>query len=70
MPATVLVLVETINDYLPILERQGFHLILAPTPAERAEAISRHSGQIDAVLARWACTAMKSPPCPTSRSSA
>ncbi|MDD2102552.1 2-hydroxyacid dehydrogenase [Pseudomonas putida] len=52
MPATVLVLVETINDYLPILERQGFHLILAPTPAERAEAISRHSGQIDAVLTR------------------
>ena len=52
MPATVLVLVETINDYLPILERQGFHLILAPTPAERAEAITRHSGQIDAVLTR------------------
>jgi lactate dehydrogenase-like 2-hydroxyacid dehydrogenase len=52
MPATVLVLVETINDYLPLLERQGFHLILAPTPAERAEAISRHSGQIDAVLTR------------------
>ncbi|VVP81213.1 2-ketogluconate reductase [Pseudomonas fluorescens] len=52
MPATVLVLVETINDYLPILEHQGFHLILAPTPAERAEAISRHSAQIDAVLTR------------------
>ncbi|WP_419710871.1 2-hydroxyacid dehydrogenase [Pseudomonas sp. NFX224] len=52
MPATVLVLVETINDYLPILEHQGFHLILAPTPAERAEAIHRHSGQIDAVLTR------------------
>ena len=42
MPATVLVLVETINDYLPILEHQGFHLILAPTPAERADAITRH----------------------------
>ena len=40
MPATVLVLVETINDYLPILEHQGFHLILAPTPAERAQAIA------------------------------
>ena len=25
MPATVLVLVETINEYLPILEHQGFH---------------------------------------------
>ncbi|MBU6960462.1 2-hydroxyacid dehydrogenase [Pseudomonas sp. CVAP len=52
MPATVLVLVETINDYLPILEHQGFHLILAPTPAERAEAIASHRGQIDAVLTR------------------
>lgn len=52
MPATVLVLVETINDYLPILEHQGFHLILAPTPAERAAAITRHGPQIDAVLTR------------------
>ncbi|TWC56107.1 lactate dehydrogenase-like 2-hydroxyacid dehydrogenase [Pseudomonas sp. SJZ080] len=52
MPATVLVLVETINDYLPILEHQGFHLILAPTPAERAEAISTQGARIDAVLTR------------------
>ncbi|AJO78140.1 2-hydroxyacid dehydrogenase [Pseudomonas sp. MRSN 12121] len=52
MPATVLVLVETINDYLPILEHQGFHLILAPTPGERAEAIKAHAGQINAVLTR------------------
>lgn len=52
MPATVLVLVETINDYLPILEHQGFHLILAPTPGERAEAIKTHAGQINAVLTR------------------
>ncbi|WPN55671.1 MULTISPECIES: 2-hydroxyacid dehydrogenase [unclassified Pseudomonas] len=52
MTATVLVLVETINDYLPILERQGFHLILAPTPAERAAAIARQGSQIEAVLTR------------------
>ncbi|MHC8320686.1 2-hydroxyacid dehydrogenase [Pseudomonas sp. GB2N2] len=52
MPATVLVLVETINDYLPILEHQGFHLILAPTPAERAAAIANHGARIDAVLTR------------------
>lgn len=52
MPATVLVLVETINDYLPILEHQGFHLILAPTPAERAQAIATHGSRIDAVLTR------------------
>ncbi|RON08942.1 hydroxyacid dehydrogenase [Pseudomonas brassicacearum] len=52
MPTTVLVLVETINDYLPILEHQGFHLILAPTPVERAQAIATYGGQIDAVLTR------------------
>lgn len=52
MPATVLVLVETINDYLPILEHQGFHLILAPTPAERAQAIASQGSRIDAVLTR------------------
>lgn len=52
MTATVLVLVETINDYLPILEHQGFHLILAPTPAERAQAIATHGARIDAVLTR------------------
>ncbi|WLI10180.1 MULTISPECIES: 2-hydroxyacid dehydrogenase [Pseudomonas] len=52
MTATVLVLVETINEYLPILEHQGFHLILAPTPAERATAIARQGRQIDAVLTR------------------
>jgi lactate dehydrogenase-like 2-hydroxyacid dehydrogenase len=52
MPVTVLVLVETINDYLPILEKSGFHLILAPTPAERAQAIKTHAGQIKAVLTR------------------
>ncbi|VVN77263.1 2-hydroxyacid dehydrogenase [Pseudomonas fluorescens] len=52
MPVTVLVLVETINDYLPILEHSGFHLILAPTPAERAQAIRTHASQIRAVLTR------------------
>jgi lactate dehydrogenase-like 2-hydroxyacid dehydrogenase len=52
MPITVLVLVETINDYLPLIEGNGFHVILAPTPAERAQAIKAHGGQIQAVLTR------------------
>lgn len=52
MPVTVLVLVETINDYLPIIESNGFHVILAPTPVERAQAIKTHGGQIQAVLTR------------------
>ncbi|MDB6050276.1 MAG: D-3-phosphoglycerate dehydrogenase [Pseudomonas sp.] len=52
MTTTVLVLVETINDYLPIIENSGFTLILAPTPAERAKAIATHGEQIKAVLTR------------------
>ncbi|MCW2267419.1 hydroxyacid dehydrogenase [Pseudomonas sp. MYb187] len=52
MTQTVLVLVETVDDYLPLLEDSGFHLIRAPTPALRAEAIARHGGKIDAVLTR------------------
>lgn len=52
MTQTVLVLVETVDDYLPLLEDQGFHLIRAQTPALRAEAIARHGTQIDAVLTR------------------
>jgi hypothetical protein len=31
MSATALVLVETIGDYLPLLEDAGFNLIVAPT---------------------------------------
>lgn len=52
MSATVLVLVETIGDYLPILENAGFDLILATTPAARAEAIAAHGQAISAVLTR------------------
>lgn len=52
MTTTVLVLVETIHDYLPILENSGFRLILAPSPAERAKAIETHGAQINAVLTR------------------
>jgi lactate dehydrogenase-like 2-hydroxyacid dehydrogenase len=52
MMKTVLVLVESVNEYLPILEAQGFRLILAPTPAMRAEAVATRGGEIDAVLTR------------------
>ena len=41
MTKTVLVLVETVDDYLPLLENHGYHLIRAQTPALRAEAIAR-----------------------------
>lgn len=52
MTTTVLVLVETIHDYLPILENSGFRLILAPSPAERAKVIETHGAEINAVLTR------------------
>ncbi|MBD1554483.1 2-hydroxyacid dehydrogenase [Pseudomonas typographi] len=52
MSATVLVLVETIGDYLPVLENAGFELILATTPAARAEAIQTYGKDISAVLTR------------------
>ncbi|MBO1541855.1 2-hydroxyacid dehydrogenase [Pseudomonas sp. OA65] len=52
MTATVLVLVETVNEYLPILEKQGYHLELAPTPAERKTAIFEHGERFSAVLTR------------------
>lgn len=52
MTKTVLVLVETVDDYLPLLENNGYRLIRAQTPALRAEAIARHGAAIDAVLTR------------------
>ncbi|EIK94315.1 glyoxylate reductase [Pseudomonas sp. M47T1] len=52
MSATVLVLVEAVNDYLHILEDSGFKLILAPTRELRAAAIKEHAEQITAVLTR------------------
>ncbi|TLP59220.1 MULTISPECIES: 2-hydroxyacid dehydrogenase [Pseudomonas] len=52
MSKTVLVLVETVDDYLPLLEQAGYRLIRAPSPKLRADAIARHAGKIDAVLTR------------------
>ena len=52
MTTTVLVLVESVNEYLPILENSGYLLILAPTPAMRAEAVATRGEEITAVLTR------------------
>jgi len=49
---TVLVLVENLDTYLPILERSGFQLIRAPTAVKRAEAIATHGQAISAVITR------------------
>ncbi|CAI3807594.1 2-ketogluconate reductase [Pseudomonas sp. MM221] len=52
MRKTVLVLVETVDDYLPLLEQAGYCLIRAPTAQLRASAIARHASEVDAVLTR------------------
>lgn len=52
MTPALLVLVETINDYLPILEDTGLRLILAPTAQLRAQAIATEAAHIKAVLTR------------------
>ncbi|MHC6226596.1 2-hydroxyacid dehydrogenase [Pseudomonas sp. X10] len=52
MSKTVLVLVETVDDYLPLLEQAGYRLIRAPSPQARATAIAHHADDIDAVLTR------------------
>ncbi|MCS3472961.1 lactate dehydrogenase-like 2-hydroxyacid dehydrogenase [Pseudomonas sp. JUb42] len=52
MTTSVLVLVENLNAYLPILEQSGFQLILAQTPAARAEALATRREDIAAVVTR------------------
>ncbi|MDH1572821.1 2-hydroxyacid dehydrogenase [Pseudomonas sp. GD03746] len=52
MSKTVLVLVETVDDYLHLLEQAGYRLIRAPSAPLRADAIQRHGTEIDAVLTR------------------
>lgn len=52
MRKTILVLVETVDDYLPLLEQAGYRLLRAPTPALRQTFIATHAAQIDAVLTR------------------
>ncbi|WP_248744894.1 2-hydroxyacid dehydrogenase [Pseudomonas sp. MWU12-2037] len=52
MSKVLLVLVETVDDYLPIIQKHGFELILAPTQTLRAQAIAEQGERINAVLTR------------------
>ncbi|RZI90508.1 MAG: 2-hydroxyacid dehydrogenase [Pseudomonas sp.] len=52
MSKTVLVLVETVDDYLTLLEQAGYRLIRAPNAQLRAAAIAQQADEIDAVLTR------------------
>jgi len=54
MPIPLLILIDSVQDYLPAIEAQGFRPILAPCDQTRAQAIARHGAEIRAVLTRGA----------------
>ena len=54
MTIPLLVLIESVQDYLPEIEARGFRAIYAPTAASRAQAIRDHGAEIRIVLTRGA----------------
>lgn len=54
MTIPLLVLIESVQDYLPEIEARGFRAIFAPTAASRAQAIRDHGAEIRIVLTRGA----------------
>ncbi|CUJ13261.1 2-hydroxyacid dehydrogenase [Achromobacter sp. K91] len=54
MTIPLLVLIESVQDYLPEIEARGFRAIFAPTAEARAQAIRDHGPEIRIVLTRGA----------------
>lgn len=54
MTIPLLVLIESVQDYLPEIEARGFRVIYAPTAASRAQAIRDHGHEVRIVLTRGA----------------
>jgi lactate dehydrogenase-like 2-hydroxyacid dehydrogenase len=54
MTIPLLVLIESVQDYLPEIEARGFRAIFAPTAEARAQAIRDHGHEIRIVLTRGA----------------
>ncbi|WP_454694754.1 2-hydroxyacid dehydrogenase [Achromobacter aegrifaciens] len=54
MTIPLLVLIESVQDYLPEIEARGFRVVFAPTDATRAQAIRDHGHEIRIVLTRGA----------------
>ncbi len=54
MSIPLLILIDSVQDYLPAIEARGFRPIPAPTDAARAQAIKDHGAEIRAVLTRGA----------------
>ncbi|KRA01662.1 2-hydroxyacid dehydrogenase [Achromobacter sp. Root565] len=54
MSIPLLILIDSVRDYLPVIESKGFRPILATTDQTRAQAIQDHGADIRAVLTRGA----------------
>ncbi len=54
MTIPLLVLIESVQDYLPEIEARGFRAIFAPTAELRAQAIRDHGADVRIVLTRGA----------------
>jgi len=54
MTIPLLILIDSVHDYLPAIEARGFHAVYAPTAQARADAIAQHADDIRVVLTRGA----------------
>lgn len=54
MKIPLLILIESVHDFLHVIEDRGFRCILATTPEKRAQAIREHADEIRVVLTRGA----------------
>lgn len=50
--ATILVLIDTIDEFLPLLEAVGLRVVVAGNAADKARAVHAHGADIRAVLTR------------------
>lgn len=54
MSIPLLILIDSVQDYLPAIEDRGFRTVFAPTDEARAQAIQDHASEIRVVLTRGA----------------
>lgn len=54
MSIPLLILIDSVHDFVPAIEARGFRCILAATAAARAQAIRDHADEIRVVLTRGA----------------
>ncbi|MFY0479790.1 2-hydroxyacid dehydrogenase [Achromobacter marplatensis] len=54
MTIPLLILIDSVQDFLPEIQARGFHILYAPTAQARAQAIQDHGAEIRVVLTRGA----------------